>query len=101
MLNERKCLRTVDVGCSQKEFVRHMHDTMAVPPASGQTLAPRFHMPLTNFDLSDPKQLAKAFHYTNMYAVVQENHLPGGYRRRNIPINLAEARKLMSSMSWV
>lgn len=101
MLNHKTCLATVDVGCSQKEFVRHMRDTMAVPPTRNQTLAPRFHMPLRNFDLSDPKQLKKAFHFTNMYAVVQESHLPGGYRRRTIPINIAEARKLMTSLAWV
>ena len=81
------------LGCTPEEFVEHMRSTIAGGFTEGQ-LVPRLHKPVDTAHRGDPTYLKKAFHYTNLYAVLKERHLPGGYRRRKIPRTLEEARRM-------
>lgn len=54
------------VGCSREAFMKHLRSTMVNPDAAKFTL--RYHIPVRNFDMSDPQQVKAAFHYTNIYA---------------------------------
>ena len=62
---EAKCKEIV--GCSRSEFIRHLRSTMVKPDVTSFRLC--YHVPLRQFDMHDPEQAKKAFHYTNIYAV--------------------------------
>ena len=86
------------LGCTPAEFVAHMRSTLAVhDPAA--VLSPRFYKKLITFDLTKDEDRKVAFHYTNIFAVPKESHLPGGYRRRRVPLSVDEARATLST--WV
>ena len=84
------------LGCTPEEFVVHMQSTIA-GGYQGGTLMPRLYRPIDKAHRDDINHIEAAFHYTNIYAVLKEAHLPGGYRRRNIPRTVEDARAMASS----
>lgn len=55
-------------GLPLPAFHQHIRSMLAVP---GMPFTLRFYRPLKRFDLSDPEQVKKAMHYTNVYATAR------------------------------
>lgn len=62
---EEKCKDIV--GCTRTEFIKHLRSTMVDPDVPTFRLC--YHLPLRGFNMHDPEQAKKAYHYTNIYAV--------------------------------
>lgn len=62
---EEKCEDIV--GCTRAAFMQHLKSTMVDPDVATFRLC--YHLPLRQFNMHDPAQAKKAYHYTNIYAV--------------------------------
>jgi len=78
--NASKCKELV--GCTREEFVQHLRQY------TDGTIALRFFIPVSRYNLDDHEQLQEAFHYRNIYAVER------GDAPRRIPLTIESARRM-------
>lgn len=72
--------RTMEiVGCSLKQFRDYIFSKMSPDMKWSDVMSSRVHIdhiiPCSSFDLTDPEQVKKCFHYTNMQPLWAEDNL--------------------------